>query len=111
MPTDFGSGPGLLPGASSGVGEGGGDQEAAYGDQTDDEVGVLEPSGIIVSAIIARIAPAAAAVTAAITAGEKPPTTVHEERGEGARRGDGTPRPVDPRSPDSPLRRRADSRR
>ncbi|MDQ1041631.1 hypothetical protein QFZ75_008133 [Streptomyces sp. V3I8] len=33
-------------------------------------------SGIIVSATIARIAPAATAVTAAITAGEKPPTTV-----------------------------------
>lgn len=81
MPTAFGSGPGLLPGASSGVGEGGGDQEAAYGDQTDDEVGVLEPSGIIVSAIIARVAPAAAAVTAAITAGEEPPTTVHGARG------------------------------
>lgn len=33
-------------------------------------------SGIIVSAIMARIAPAATAVTAAITAGEKEPTTV-----------------------------------
>lgn len=33
-------------------------------------------SGIIVSAIMVRIAPAATAVTAAITASEKPPTTV-----------------------------------